>query len=157
MSREILINITPMETRVALVENGVPQEISIERNQKRGLVGNIYKAIVVRVLPGMQAAFLDIGEERTAFLHVDDLHHPDAESGQKADIQQLLRTGQQILVQVIKDPISSKGAEPDRNTAATRKGSHTWKHPQTWQRRAAGPKATACTAIAHGRRRRRTC
>ncbi len=110
MSREILINITPMETRVALVENGVPQEISIERNQKRGLVGNIYKAIVVRVLPGMQAAFLDIGEERTAFLHVDDLYHLDAESGQKADIQQLLRTGQQILVQVIKDAISSKGA-----------------------------------------------
>ena len=68
MSREILINITPVETRVALVENGVPQEISIERSQKRGLVGNIYKAIVARILPGMQAAFLDIGEERTAFL-----------------------------------------------------------------------------------------
>ena len=110
MSREILINITPVETRVALVENGVPQEISIERSHKRGLVGNIYKAIVVRVLPGMQAAFLDIGEERTAFLHVDDLYQPQTEQGATSDIQQLLRTGQEILVQVIKDPISSKGA-----------------------------------------------
>ena len=73
MSQEILINITPMETRVALVENGVPQEIHVERNNKRGLVGNIYKGKVVRVLPGMQAAFIDIGEARTAFLHVDDL------------------------------------------------------------------------------------
>ena len=73
MSQEILINITPMETRVALVENGVPQEIYVERNNKRGLVGNIYKGKVARVLPGMQAAFIDIGEARTAFLHVDDL------------------------------------------------------------------------------------
>lgn len=110
MSREILINITPVETRVALVENGVPQEITIERSQKRGLVGNIYKAVVVRVLPGMQAAFLDIGEERTAFLHVDDLYHPQTDQQGAPDIQQLLRTGQEILVQVIKDPISNKGA-----------------------------------------------
>jgi Rne/Rng family ribonuclease len=70
MNREILINITPMETRVALVDNGVPQEISIERNQRSGLVGNIYKGKVVRVLPGMQAAFVDIGVERAGFLHV---------------------------------------------------------------------------------------
>ena len=73
MKREILINITPMETRVALVDNGVPQEISIERNQRSGLVGNIYKGKVVRILPGMQAAFVDIGVERAGFLHVDDL------------------------------------------------------------------------------------
>jgi ribonuclease G len=110
MSRELLINITPMETRVALVENGVPQEIAIERNQKRGLVGNIYKGKVVRVLPGMQAAFVDIGAERTAFLHVDDLCRPEIEDDKPVDIQQLLHDGQKILVQVIKDPISSKGA-----------------------------------------------
>ena len=115
MSREILINITPMETRVALVENGVPQEISIERNQKRGLVGNIYKGKVVRVLPGMQAAFVDIGVERTAFLHVDDLYFNRGEAGADRetgtpDIRTLLHEGQKILVQVIKDPINSKGA-----------------------------------------------
>ena len=115
MSREILINITPMETRVALVENGVPQEISIERNQKRGLVGNIYKGNVVRVLPGMQAAFVDIGVERTAFLHVDDLYFNRGEAGAHRetgtpDIRTLLHEGQKILVQVIKDPINSKGA-----------------------------------------------
>tara|TARA_B110000967_G_scaffold205501_1_gene250163 strand:- start:615 stop:2078 length:1464 start_codon:yes stop_codon:yes gene_type:complete len=112
MSQEILINITPMETRVAVVENGVPQEIHVERNKKRGLVGNIYKGKVVRVLPGMQAAFIDIGEERTAFLHVDDLvqrsnKKVDAES---ADISRLLHDGQQLVVQVIKDPVGSKGA-----------------------------------------------
>jgi len=125
MSREILINITPMETRVALVENGVPQEISIERNQKRGLVGNIYLGKVVRVLPGMQAAFVDIGVERTAFLHVDDLHADTKSQNQdkdaaaldtkssdnkSPDIRTLLSEGQKILVQVIKDPINSKGA-----------------------------------------------
>lgn len=115
MSREILINITPMETRVALVENGVPQEISIERNQKRGLVGNIYKGKVVRVLPGMQAAFVDIGVERTAFLHADDLYFNRGEAGAHRetgtpDIRTLLHEGQKILVQVIKDPINSKGA-----------------------------------------------
>lgn len=112
MSQEILINITPMETRVALVENGVPQEIHVERNNKRGLVGNIYKGKVVRVLPGMQAAFIDIGEARTAFLHVDDLvprnnKNTDAEP---AEISRLLHDGQQIVVQVIKDPVGSKGA-----------------------------------------------
>jgi ribonuclease G len=115
MSREILINITPMETRVALVENGVPQEISIERNQSRGLVGNIYKGKVVRVLPGMQAAFVDIGVERTAFLHVDDLcfarGEADTDKDRGApDITTLLHEGQKILVQVIKDPINTKGA-----------------------------------------------
>ena len=112
MSQEILINITPMETRVALVENGVPQEIHVERNNKRGLVGNIYKGKVVRVLPGMQAAFIDIGEARTAFLHIDDLvqrtnKKPDAEP---AEISHLLHDGQQIVIQVIKDPVGSKGA-----------------------------------------------
>ena len=108
MSREILINITPMETRVALVENGVPQEIAIERNEKRGLVGNIYKGKVVRVLPGMQAAFVDIGIEKAGFLHIDDLI-ADAERGAGQDVRQYLTEGKQLLVQVLKDPIGSKG------------------------------------------------
>jgi len=112
MSQEILVNITPMETRVALVENGVPQEIHVERNNKRGLVGNIYKGKVVRVLPGMQAAFIDIGEARTAFLHVDDLvqrNHKKTDA-EPTDISRLLHDGQQLVVQVIKDPLGSKGA-----------------------------------------------
>ena len=116
MSREILINITPMETRVALVENGVPQEISIERNQRSGLVGTIYKGKVVRILPGMQAAFVDIGVERAGFLHVDDLlpskpkNKKGAAETKSPEIQDLLHDGQKILVQVIKDPINNKGA-----------------------------------------------
>jgi ribonuclease G len=76
MTREILINYTPMETRVALVENGVSQEIAIERNLRVSLVGNIYRGKVVRILPGMQAAFIEIGIDRTGFLHVDDLLPP---------------------------------------------------------------------------------
>jgi len=112
MSQEILINITPMETRVALVENGLPQEIHMERNAKRGLVGNIYKGKVVRVLPGMQAAFIDIGEERTAFLHIDDLvsRKKAKAADDTLDICRLLHDGQQIVVQVIKDPVGGKGA-----------------------------------------------
>lgn len=114
MSQELLVNITPMETRVALVENGVPQEIFVERNNKRGLVGNIYKGKVVRVLPGMQAAFVDIGEARTAFLHIDDLlprkTKLNATDNGEPDIRKLLHDGQQIAVQVIKDPVGSKGA-----------------------------------------------
>ena len=73
MSEEILINVTPQETRVAVVENGVLQEIYIERSQKLGLVGNIFKGTVSRVLPGMQAAFIDIGLQRTGFLHTSDI------------------------------------------------------------------------------------
>src|SRR5476651_557126 len=73
MSEEILINITPMESRVAVVENGVLQEVHVERTQRRGIVGNIYKGKVVRVLPGMQAAFVDIGLDKAAFLYVGDI------------------------------------------------------------------------------------
>ena len=73
MSEEILINVTPVETRVALVENGMLQEVYIERSSNRGIVGNIYKGLVVRVLPGMEAAFVDIGLERAAFIHVSDI------------------------------------------------------------------------------------
>ncbi|MEZ5543015.1 MAG: ribonuclease G [Pseudomonadota bacterium] len=116
MSEEILINVTPRETRVALVENGVLQEIFIERARRRGLVGNIYKGKVCRVLPGMQAAFVDIGLERAAFLHASDIGRREdaaaADVGGSAsrDIGDLLHEGQEICVQVIKDPLGTKGA-----------------------------------------------
>lgn len=113
MSEEILINVTPVETRVALVENGMLQEVYIERSSNRGIVGNIYKGRVVRVLPGMEAAFVDIGLERAAFIHVSDIvSSPDAEKPmpEDADIALLLREGQTLIVQVIKDPIGTKGA-----------------------------------------------
>ena len=117
MPEEILINCTPQETRVAVVENGVLQEVSIERARRRGLVGNIYKGTVQRVLPGMQAAFIDVGLDRTAFLHASDIALSGApgkgdEEERRAtpDIRQLLREGQEIVVQVLKDPIGSKGA-----------------------------------------------
>src|SRR5690554_6992898 len=76
MSEEILVNVTPRETRVAVVENGMLQELHIERGWRRGVVGNIYKGRVQRVMPGMQAAFVDIGLERTAFLHANDVVRP---------------------------------------------------------------------------------
>ena len=117
MSSEILINITPSESRAAVVDNGVLQEVFIERTECRGLVGNIYKGKVCRVLPGMQAAFVEIGLARAAFLHASDISIP---KGQTGDLQEtptkvppittLLREGQEILVQVIKDPLGSKGA-----------------------------------------------
>jgi len=120
MTAEILINVSPREIRAALVENGVLQEIFIERANRLGLISNIYKGRVSRVLPGMQAAFIDIGLERTAFLHVSDIVQPaDAENGDRAaagtstrtdDIQQLVSEGGEILVQVLKDPLGSKGA-----------------------------------------------
>ena len=110
MSSEILINVTPSETRAAVVENGLLQEVFIERNEYRGLVGNIYKGKVVRVLPGMEAAFVDIGLERAAFIHVSDIVKSDDSSGQQQDIALLLREGQALVVQVIKDPIGTKGA-----------------------------------------------
>ncbi len=110
MSEEILINLTPMETRVALVENGVLQEVYIERTRRRGMVGNIYKGKVVRVLPGMQAAFVDIGLERAAFIHVAEVARTDVEHPELPPISQLLHEGQSLVVQVTKDPIGTKGA-----------------------------------------------
>lgn len=114
MSEELLINVTPQETRVAYIENGVLQEVHIERARKRGLVGNIYKGKVCRVLPGMQAAFVEVGLDRTAFLHVSDIAQPNGKNGNGGEpsdiIMELLREGQEILVQVVKDPMGSKGA-----------------------------------------------
>ena len=117
MSEEILINVTPVETRVALVENGMLQEAYIERTSRKGIVGNIYKGKVVRVLPGMEAAFVDIGLERAAFIHASDVactQQPSDEGGDGPktvpDIRTLLREGQSLVVQVTKDPIGTKGA-----------------------------------------------
>ena len=112
MSEEILINVTPPETRVAVIENGVVQEIVIERTGKRGLVGNIYKGRVCRVLPGMQAAFVNIGLERAAFLHASDIHSDSEKTGQITD---LVREGGAVIVQVVKDPLGTKGARLTTN------------------------------------------
>ncbi len=141
MSEEILVNVTPRETRVAVVENGMLQELHIERGWRRGVVGNIYKGKVQRVMPGMQAAFVDIGLDRAAFLHANDIFRAsiapaiDAALGNAIEsaldgesdiavavaapaaapvgvpsITELLRDGQEIVVQVVKDPIGGKGA-----------------------------------------------
>lgn len=116
MSSELLVNVTPQETRVALVENGVLQEVQIERAAQQGIVGNIYKGTVSRVLPGMEAAFVDIGLDKAAFLHVSDLPPPLTEAIEKSEvssefsIRDVLYEGKKILVQAIKDPIGTKGA-----------------------------------------------
>ena len=115
MSEEILINSTPVQTRVALVESGVLQEIYVERSSHKGLVGNIYLGRVMRVLPGMQAAFVDIGLERASFLHASDLVTLDASGvevrgDETRDIRDLVCEGQSVVVQVVKDPLGTKGA-----------------------------------------------
>ena len=111
MKEEILVNVTPREVRAALVENGVLQELFVERSSRRGLISNIYKGRVSRVLPGMQAAFVDIGLDRTGFLHASDIMpgSPAAE-GAEQGVQDLVREGQEVLVQVLKDPLGTKGA-----------------------------------------------
>ncbi len=137
MASELIINSRPHETRVALVENGVVAELYIERKTGQELMGNIYRGRVVRVLPGMQAAFVDIGQERTAFLYVSDVHRDmldfdsvmlkrvrngsdiitdDYETAEKKDpeksvnIEDLLSEGRDIMVQVAKEPLGTKGA-----------------------------------------------
>jgi len=113
MGEEILINFAPMETRVAVIENGMLQEVYIERVEKMGIVGNIYKGRVARVLPGMQAAFVDIGLERAAFIHVAELlpnNHGEEKVTPQPNISSVLKEGQSLVVQVTKDPIGSKGA-----------------------------------------------
>ncbi len=119
MQEDILINWSPQETRVAIVESGAVQELHVERALERGLVGNVYLGRVARVLPGMQSAFIDIGLERAAFLHVADVWHrpPEGDSLSVArstqvqiPIERQVFEGQALTVQVIKDPIGSKGA-----------------------------------------------
>jgi ribonuclease G len=129
--QDILVNWSPQETRVAVVENGAVQELHIERALERGLVGNVYLGKVVRVLPGMQSAFVDIGLERAAFLHVADLvgnagvhRFGETEAQRNASpalpIEKQVFEGQALLVQVIKDPIGTKGAavRPDQHCRA---------------------------------------
>ena len=117
MREELLVNVTPRETRAVLLDSGILHEIFIERVAKRGLISNIYKGLVSRVLPGMQAAFVDIGLARTAFLHASDViptvspANEESENDERVrDIRELLREGSPVLVQVLKDPLGSKGA-----------------------------------------------
>jgi ribonuclease G len=114
MTEEILVNVTPQETRVAVIEQGVTQEVHIERASSRGLVGDIVMGRVARVLPGMQSAFVDIGGARAAFLHVADMRghrHNGGQNGeQPVPIERLIGEGQPLMVQVVKDPIGTKGA-----------------------------------------------
>jgi ribonuclease G len=125
MTGELLINVTPSETRVALIENGLLQEVNIEREAKRGLVGNIYLGKIIRVLPGMQAAFVDINLDKAAFLHASDINsklimgedsnltdHSSKKGQNEAvpDIRSLVHEGQYLMVQVVKDPLGTKGA-----------------------------------------------
>ena len=110
---EILINVTPNEVRAALLENGVVQEVHVERAARRGVISNIYKGRVTRVLPGMQAAFIELGLQRTAFLHVSDIvrkANGDDTAAEEANIRELVKEGDELLVQVVKDPIGNKGA-----------------------------------------------
>src|SRR3954463_9030812 len=118
MQQDILVNWSPQETRVAVIESGAVQELHVERTLERGLVGNVYLGKVARVLPGMQSAFIDMGLERAAFLHVADVwqRQPDGEpptarnSHPQVPIEKQVFEGQALMVQVIKDPIGSKGA-----------------------------------------------
>ena len=116
MSVEILVNVTPRESRAAVVLQGIAQELYIERANRRGLAGNVYKGRATRVLPGMQAAFIDIGLERTAFLHATDIlplaGNVDGaiEAAAPENIRELVNEGDTVLVQVVKDPIGTKGA-----------------------------------------------
>ena len=131
MAKELVINTTSHETRISLLESGHIAELYIERNRELGIVGNIYRGRVIRVLPGMQAAFVDIGLEKAAFLYVADVldemeavehyvevgHRHEQYSEEKSEerpplppIEELLQEGQEILVQVAKEPLGTKGA-----------------------------------------------
>jgi ribonuclease G len=113
LAQEVLINVTPQETRVAILEQGIVQELHIERASSLGIVGNIYRGTVVRVLPGMQSAFVEIGLQRAAFLHAADImacHSEDGAVKTARPIQEVLHEGQSIIVQVIKEAIGTKGA-----------------------------------------------
>ena len=106
MPKEILINRVHGETRIAVLDNNQLEHIVIERDDQQSLVGNIYKAKVIRVIPGMQVAFLDIGEKRSAILHIDNVHI----AKKNTEIESLFSSGKNLLVQVVKDPIKDKGA-----------------------------------------------
>ena len=132
MSEEILINITPMESRVAVVENGVLQEVHVERTQKRGIVGNIYKGKVVRVLPGMQAAFVDIGLERAAFIHAAEISNREGSAVES--IGALVHEGLYLGQNLARAPVALLTTQVRNNTesagvvAAHRDGNPPGKH-----------------------------
>ena len=163
MAHEILINVTPQETRVAMLEQGIVQELHVERASARGLVGNIYLGRVARVLPGMQSAFIEVGLERAAFLHIADIweHRQNGHGGERP-IERILHEGQTLLVQVIKDPIGTKGARLStqvslagpaaRLPAAGLAHRHLAAHRGRGRARAAAREAA--DAAARGRRRR---
>ncbi len=109
MSSELLVNVTPQETRVAVIENGMLQELYLEREATRGILGNIYVGRVARVMSGMQAAFIDVGIERTGFLHVKDLMVA-RDADVLPPISEVLHQGEKIIVQVVKEPVGTKGA-----------------------------------------------
>ena len=120
MAEEIFINVSANETRVGVVEQGLLQEVFIERTETKSSIGNIYKGKVVRILPGMQSAFVDIGQEKAAFMHVTDLIDGHEVFGKEHDaehpaITSLLYDGQELLVQVTKEPIGTKGARITSN------------------------------------------
>ena len=124
MTKDLIVSSTPQETKVALLEDGLVSEFFIEREAHRGVVGNIYKGRVTRVLPGMQSAFVDLGLERDAFLYVADVFEeldenlltPEEQAARggaasrNAPIEERLREGQDVLVQVLKEPLGTKGA-----------------------------------------------
>ena len=107
---DILINCTPRENRVAVIVDDILEDVHIERSQSRWLVGNVYKGKVIRVLPGMQSAFIDIGLERTGFLHVMDIESAHGPDGVMKPIEKILCEGVCLMVQVAKDPIGTQGA-----------------------------------------------
>ena len=125
MVKEILINVAQKEKRVAILEDKTLQEFYIEREDSRGIFGNIYKGKVKTIIPGMGAAFVDLGLKKDGFLYVSDIvalpseygenssvplrQGPGGERGREEDINKLVKKGQEILVQVIKEPIGSKG------------------------------------------------
>ncbi|PYQ11256.1 MAG: Rne/Rng family ribonuclease [Acidobacteria bacterium] len=117
MTKDLIVSSTPQETKVALLEDGAVAEFFIEREAHRGVVGNIYKGRVTRVLPGMQSAFVDLGLERDAFLYVADVFEEldenllsPEEQARDAPIEERLQEGQEVLVQVVKEPLGTKGA-----------------------------------------------
>ena len=150
MSTEILVNASSHEARAAVVENGVLQEVFLERASRRGLISNIYKGRVSRVLPGMQAAFIEIGMERTAFLHASDIFDPrHADTGieppRTENIRALVAEGNEILVQVVKDPLGNQGRPPDHlhHAALPLPGVHAERAMASGSRRGSRTRASA--------------
>ena len=152
MKEEILINLTPRESRAALVENGVLQEVQIERASRRGLISNIYKGQVSRVLPGMQAAFVEVGLERTAFLHASDIaRNPDEDAPDREaepNIRDCVQAGDELLVQVLKDPIGTKGARLTTYISIPSTSTKSKLHSLSGSSRDSRPHRRSCTGTA---------